>query len=138
MQGLEPARKPDFPVPDRYTVKTYIKSRGRLPSDYSLEALQELGKMTARLARQEGFTEAKVDEEGYNVHSWPLEVWDRIAAGERGVPGPATPRQIGYIMILACERGRGHDFLERLSRPLDMDEAGKIIDQLVGHRRRSR
>lgn len=122
----------------RFTVKTYLRERGLDPAEYTLESLQDLGKMTARLARQEGYAERKVPEDGYQVHSWPLAVWEAIAAGRRGAVPPATPRQIGYIMMLACERGRGGDFLERLSRPLDQDEAGAILDRLKGARRSQR
>lgn len=122
----------------RFTVKTYMRFRGLDPAAYSAKALQDLGKMTARLARQEGFSEHKVPEDGLQVHTWPLAVWEAISAGRRGTVPPATPRQIGYIMMLACERGRGHDFLARLSRPLDMDEAGAMLDQLVRPRRPQR
>ncbi len=122
----------------RFTVKTYMRFRGLDPVAYTPRALQDLGRLTARLARQEGFGEHKVPEDGYEVHTWPLAVWEAIAAGRRGTVPPATPRQIGYIMMLACERGRGGDFLARLSRPLNMDEAGTIIDQLVGKRRPQR
>jgi hypothetical protein len=121
----------------RFTVKTYMRMRGLDPAAYSSTALQDLGKLTARLARQEGYYEAKVPEDGFQVHSWPLAVWEAVSAGRRGVVPPATPRQIGYIMLLACERRRGHDFLARLSRPLNQDEAGQMIEQLVGHRRTS-
>jgi hypothetical protein len=116
-----------------FTVKTYMRFRGLDPAAYSAKALQDLGKLTARLARQEGYSEAKVPEDGYEVHRWP--------SGRPSRPGvvpPATPRQIGYIMLLACERRRGHDFLARLSRPLNQDEAGQMIEQLVGHRRPER
>jgi hypothetical protein len=119
----------------RFTVKTYMRFRGLDPAAYSAKALQDLGKLTARLARQEGYSEAKVPEDGYDVHSWPLAVWEAVSAGRRGTVPPATQRQIGYIMLLACERRRGYDFLARLSRPLDQDEAGAIIDALVGNRR---
>jgi hypothetical protein len=118
----------------RFTVKTYMRLRGLDPDDFTPKALQDLGKLTARLARQEGYTEAKVPEDGYEVHSWPLAVWEAVSAGRRGAVPAATPRQIGYIMMLACERGRGGDFLARLSRPLDQDEAGVMIERLTGRR----
>lgn len=118
------------PVADRLTAKEFIRSQGKDPGQYSSDALKTFGALAARLGRQEGWEESKKPEEGFTVHTWPGSVWEAIVRGERGEAGPATRRQIGYIMILACQLGVQSRAMDRLTDPIDQDQAGEMINRL--------
>ncbi len=126
-------------LPHRISAKAYLRSQKLDPGNYTLEALQRFGMMAARIARSEGWPDQKVAEDGFTVHTWPPAVWGATISAMltgRQVPSPpATPRQIGYLMILAVELGASHQLMDRLTHPMTMDEASTYLDKLKAMRR---
>ena len=120
------------------TATQYLTDRGYDVEKTSVETLKRLGATAARLGYARKLQAMKVRDGGFVVHTWPREVWEAaeqaMASGETGPARPASQRQVGYLMMLACERGEGSEFLKTLDNELSEDAARKLIETATrGH-----
>jgi len=119
----------------RVTAKAYIHMRG-LPLPAKAE-LMAFGAMAARIAATRKLQGLKRREDGFMVHTWPVDVWDAALRGDQAPARPATQRQVAYLMFLTVgrhldsrARANGMALLAELDNLMDEEEAGRRISLL--------
>lgn len=91
--------------PRRVTGKQFLRAQGIVNfEEYGRDALLGLGARAARIAAGTKLMPVKVREEGFNVHTWPVEVWQRAMGGENAAARPASQRQVAYLVGLIAGR----------------------------------
>lgn len=114
----------------RITAKEYIRSKGW--DEPAKDDLMAFGARAARIAATRKLQGLKRREDGFMVHTWPMDVWDAALRGDEAPARPATQRQIAYLALLHASRGTGNVFLGTLDNLMDEDEAGRQIRALGG------
>jgi hypothetical protein len=123
----------DVVPPRRVTAKVYIRSKG-LPIPDKAD-LMAFGATAARIAAARKLQGLKRREDGFMVHTWPVDVWDAALRGDEAPARPATQRQIAYLMLLTIDyygMASGRSLLSELDNLMDEDEAGRRIQRMTG------
>ena len=79
--------EPPEPDEPRVTAWRYVWDRGWAWKYPTADHLADLGLRAARIARWEGIGEYRVWEGYWQVHTWPLRIWEK-AMNPRPVPVP--------------------------------------------------
>lgn len=89
------------------TGKAFLKAMGIDPDALPREELMAFGRDAARIAASLGLVGIKRREDGFNVHTWPRDVWNQALElrrdGERPAPRPASQRQVAWLTCLAIK-----------------------------------
>jgi len=119
----------------RVTARAYLRMRGSDPAEVPLDRLMAFGRAAARLGYARKLQPVKVREDGQQVHTWPVEVWDAAMGGQEAPARPASQRQVAYLAVLWRDQFPGrhvNDLLQHLDNEMSEDRAAELIKALGG------